>query len=404
VRVITDEIAQDPARLLKEINLRGVTVLESVPSLIDEMLNHGEDLQLPRLRWLLPTGEALSPECCRRWMARYPHVALLNAYGPAECSDDVAYYRVDSVPDEAALRVPIGKPVTNTHLYIVNRFFEPLPVGVAGELCVSGVSVGRGYLNDAVRTAEPFIPDPFSEEPGARLYKTGDLARYLPDGNIEFLGRVDDQVKVRGFRIELGEIEARLLEHPEVRAAVVVAREDTPGGKRLVAYVVSAAARPMVDGLRAHMKAVLPEYMVPAAFVFLEALPLTPNGKVDRRALPVPDVAAQLARQYVAPRTSTEELLARIWAEVLGLERVGIHDNFFELGGHSLLAMKVMSRLRMTFHVDIGLRRLFEVSTVEELAEVIEESLIEKLEALDEDKDFLDETRLRALGLEASDA
>jgi acyl carrier protein len=184
----------------------------------------------------------------------------------------------------------------------------------------------------------------------------------------------------------------------------VVAREDTPGDKRLVAYVVSAAARPIVDGLRAHMKAVLPEYMVPAAFVFLEALPLTPNGKVDRNALPVPDVATQLARQYVAPHTPTEELLARIWAEVLGLERVGLHDNFFELGGHSLLVMKVMSRLRMTFHVDIGLRRLFEVSTVEELAEVIEESLIEKLEALDEDKDFLDETRLRALDLEASDA
>jgi hypothetical protein len=217
-------------------------------------------------------------------------------------------------------------------------------------------------------TAEKFVPDPFHTEPGARVYRTGDLVRYLPDGNIEFLGRIDHQVKIRGYRIELGEIESALSQHPAVRESVVLAREDSPGEKRLVAYVVAPGApADLTDQLRAHLRTLLPEYMVPAAFVVLEALPLTPNGKVDRRALPVPEYLGSEAA-YVAPRNPTEEILAGIWAEVLKLERVGVHDNFFELGGHSLLAMQVLSRVRYAFDLDLQWQSLFEAPTVERMS------------------------------------
>jgi acyl carrier protein len=233
--------------------------------------------------------------------------------------------------------------------------------------------LARGYLNRPALTAEKFIENPFSDEPGARLYRTGDLARYLPDGNIEFLGRVDYQVKIRGFRIELGEIEAVLDQHPAVRKVVVLAREDTPGDKRLVAYLVPNQEQAhTASELRMFLKEKLPEYMVPSAFVTLDALPLTPIGKVDRRALPAPDRSRpELGGTFVAPRTSVEERLAGIWAQVLGLERVGIHDNFFELGGHSLLATRVISRTCDAFRVELPLRSLFEAPTVADLAVIL---------------------------------
>ncbi|WP_447980435.1 amino acid adenylation domain-containing protein [Candidatus Nitrospira bockiana] len=374
VRIVPDEIVRDPGRLLDEVEAQDITVLEIVPSLMAAILQ-GPLSSIPsRLRWVLPTGEALSPELCRQWFARYPRIPLMNAYGPAECSDDVALCPIVEPPVSGAVHMPIGRPIPNLRLYVLNGAMEPVPVGVSGELCVGGVGVGRGYLNEPARTAEAFVPDPFGPDRGARLYKTGDVARYRADGTLEFLGRVDHQVKIRGFRIELGEIEARLCEHPGVREAVVLAREDRPGDKRLVAYVAaSASQQPGLDSeeLRAFLASELPDYMVPSAFVSLAALPLTSNGKVDRRALPAPEDEAQHHRR-VAPRTPTEEILAGIWTDVLGRPGVGAHDHFFELGGHSLLATQVISRIRAAFQVELPLRSLFEHPTIAALAQAVE--------------------------------
>jgi surfactin family lipopeptide synthetase A len=278
--------------------------------------------------------------------------------------------------------VPIGRPIANTQLYILDPVLQPVPIGIPGELYIGGDGLARGYLNRPDLTAEKFIPNPFGSEPGARLYKTGDLARHRPDGNLEFLGRLDHQVKLRGFRIELGEIEAVLGGHPAVREAVVVVREDVPGDMRLVAFVVSdQEPAPASRELRAFLQAKLPDYMIPSVFIRLDILPLTPNGKVDRRALPAPDQARPAPEDaFVAPRTPVEEGLARIWAQVLGLEQVGIHDNFFELGGHSLLAMRVISRLRDTFHMELPLRSLFEAPTVAGLALTIAQRQAERAE------------------------
>jgi acyl carrier protein len=249
-------------------------------------------------------------------------------------------------------------------------------VGVAGELHIGGDGLARGYLNRAELTAEKFITNPFSNDPQARLYKTGDLARYLPDGNIEFLGRIDNQVKIRGYRIELGEIESALGQHSAVREAVVLAREESPGDRRLVAYVVAASgSAASAHELRSFLQQKLPEYMIPSACVFLESLPLTPNGKIDSKFLPAPDRNRdELEQAYVAPRSPTEEILAGIWEEVLKLDRVGIHDNFFDLGGHSLLATQIISRLRVTLQMELPLRLLFENPTVSGLADRIEET------------------------------
>ena len=281
---------------------------------------------------------------------------------------------------------PIGHPIANSQLYIVDDHLQPVPIGVPGELHISGDGLARGYLNRPELTAEKFIPDPFSDKPGDRLYRTGDLARYLPDGNIEFLGRIDNQVKIRGFRIELGEIEAVLTQHPTIQQAVVVAREESPGDKRLVAYVVwNQDQACTANELRSFLKQKLPDYMIPSVFVFKDALPLTPNGKVDRKALPVPDpIRPELEEGFVAPRSPIEEIIAQIWAEVLKVEKIGIHDNFFNLGGHSLLATQAMSRVREKLQMDLPLRVLFEAPTVAALALRIEqhESAADKLEEL----------------------
>jgi acyl carrier protein len=268
--------------------------------------------------------------------------------------------------------IPIGRPIANTRIYLLDKYLQPVPMGVVGELHIGNDGLAQGYLNQPELTAEKFVPNPFSDEPGARLYKTGDLARYLPDGNIEFLGRIDNQVKIRGYRIELGEVEAVLSQHPGVLEAVVVARDDALD-KRLVAYVVH---RPGVDisanELRGFLKQKLPEYMIPSVFIVLDALPLTPNGKVDRKALPAPDQnRPELEQAYQAPRTPMEDTLAEIWREVFKLERIGIHDNFFDLGGHSLLATQVVSRVRAAFQTEVSLRTLFEKPTVAELANAI---------------------------------
>lgn len=388
VCIYPDEVAQDPKQLLETVAQEGVTVLESVPSLIRAMLE-GPSVELPRLRWLLPTGEALPNDLCRRWMERYPHVRLLNAYGPAECSDDVAYYPIPATLAASKSSIPIGRPVDNLRLYILDKHLNPVPIGVPGELCVAGIGVGRGYLNKPDLTAKAFVPDSFGV-PGDRLYRSGDLARYRGDGVIEYLGRIDHQVKVRGLRIELGEIEVRLLQHPRVQDAVVVAWETHPGGKRLVAYVVlrdgEEGEAAFADILRTHLRELLPGYMVPAAFVVLESLPLTPNGKVDRKNLPVPELTNSAVSEYTAPRNATEEILINIWQGVLEADHLGVHDNFFELGGHSLLAIQVVSKVRAAFDIDIPLRKLFEAPTVAELAQLVEDLLLAKLEALSEDE------------------
>jgi amino acid adenylation domain-containing protein len=290
-----------------------------------------------------------------------PTRTVLNAYGPTEASVCTTIFHC--APDGRA--PAIGRPIANTQVYVLDGEFEPVPVGVLGELYVGGAGLARGYLGRAGLTAERFVPSPFGD--GDRLYQTGDLVRYLADGNLEFAGRIDHQVKIRGYRIELGEVEAALLSHGGVEQAVVVAREDAPGEKRLVGYVVGAGdVAPEPSELRGHLKQSLPDYMVPAAFVVLDALPLTPNGKVDRKALPAPEGRPEIGA-YVAPRTPTEEALASIWCEVLKLDRVGIDDNFFELGGHSLLAMRLLDRMRQAgLHAVV--RDLFDRPTVSSLA------------------------------------
>ncbi|MGA9117943.1 MAG: phosphopantetheine-binding protein, partial [Bacteroidota bacterium] len=273
---------------------------------------------------------------------------------------------------------PIGVPITNVRLYVVDELCQPVPVGVAGELLIGGVGLARGYLGRPDLTAERFIPSPFGPQQGERLYRSGDLCRHLSDGAIEYLGRIDQQVKVRGFRVEPGEIEAVLDSHPEVSEAVVIVREDTPGDRRIVAYVVADRERSLTAGnLRHYLGSRLPDYMIPYAFVFLESFPLTPSGKVDRRALPVPDPARRdVESSYVPPRTPVETALAEHCAQLLGLEKVGIRDSFFELGGHSLLATQLMSRIQDHYHVDLPLRTLFETPTIVDLAEKIESAVV----------------------------
>ncbi|CUS36977.1 putative Multi-domain non-ribosomal peptide synthetase [Candidatus Nitrospira nitrosa] len=372
VCIVPDDIAHDPGRLLHHVEAAGVTILEAVPAMLQGMLdmaaNSGEsEPALVRLRMVLPTGEALPASLCRRWLARYPVVPLINAYGPAECADDVALYPVTQIPEEHVTFMPVGRPVPNIELYVLSPSLKPLPIGVVGELCVAGVGVGRGYLCDSAKTAEAFIPHPFACEPGARLYRTGDTAKYLPNGDIQFLGRMDHQVKVRGFRIELGEVEAQLLEHPEVHEAVVVVKEDVGGDKRLVAYVAGGASH---ETLHEFLRERVPDYMVPSTIVVLESLPRNANGKVDRRSLPEPDLRGSL-QTFVAPRTDMETRLAREWAEVLGLPQVGIHDNFFDLGGHSLTAVQLVSRIQRIIGNPIALLDLFQAPTVAGLVERI---------------------------------
>jgi acyl-coenzyme A synthetase/AMP-(fatty) acid ligase/acyl carrier protein len=399
IEIFPDEIVKEPNQLLAQLAERGVTILEAVPSMIQALLDSADEtIELPNLRWLIACGEAFPPELCRRWMDRFPHVKVLNAYGPAECSDDVSYYEAPDRPDETETIVPIGRPVHNTQLYLLDRWLEPVPIGVPGEICVAGIQVGRGYLNRSDLTAEKFIPDPFDsaqdgpfDEAGKRLYRTGDLGRYREDGAIEFLGRIDHQVKIRGVRIEPGEIEVQLLTFPNVEQALVTVREDGASGKRLVAYVVCGKVEissdaELIGKLRDYLSARLPNAMMPSAFVRLDAIPLSTNGKIDRKALPEPDMTGQSDRAYIAPRNPAEEALADIWKEVLGIERVGVADNFFELGGHSLLAVQVLSRIRRAFGIEVPLRQLFDASTIEALALLVEEFLIEQLNSLSDEE------------------
>ena len=344
----------DPARLAERMVRAGVTAVQATPATWRMLLEAGckgmEEIKA------LCGGEALPVEQARRIRERVGR--LWNVYGPTETTIWSTVAEVDAASiTEAEGHITIGRPIANTSIYILDRHLCPAPIGVAADMHIGGAGVAWGYLNRPELTAERFLPDPYSLEAGARIYRTGDLSRWLPEGEIEFLGRNDFQVKVRGFRIELGEIETRLMNHPEVREAVVLAREDEEGGKRLVAYYTGAAVG--AGALRAHLSSALPEYMAPAAYVHLESLPLTPNGKLDRKALPDPEGGAYVRRGYEPPVGEAETRLAQIWAELLKVERVSRHDNFFELGGHSLLALQALSQLRQALGAEVPLAALF---------------------------------------------
>ena len=325
------------------------------------------------LRVVAVGGDAVLPETVNIWRQMVgKRVQCINVYGPTEASVTAIVHDLLDYQSEKINSVLIGRPIANTKAYILDQNLQPVPIGVKGELHLCGVRLARGYLNRPELTAEKFIDNPFANEAFNRLYKTGDLARYLPDGNIECFGRIDNQVKIRGFRIELGEIEAVLNQNIDVQTSCVIIREDTLGDKYLVAYIVAHYERiPMISELRQFLSSKLPLYMVPQAFVFLESLPLTTNRKVDRRALPAPDKIGNRRDQYVAPRNGIEEMLVQIWTEILKIEQVGIYDNFFEIGGHSLLATQLVSRIRSLFKIELPLRSLFGAATVAELAHLI---------------------------------
>ncbi|MFB2973203.1 amino acid adenylation domain-containing protein [Aerosakkonema sp. BLCC-F183] len=397
LHIPAEGIQREPQSIVELITQHRISHLLSLPSLYSLMLAQAKTEQLVSLRAVIVAGEACSKELVEHHLKRIPETSLFNEYGPTEVTVWSSVYHCRSQLSKT--QVPIGRPIANTQIYILDSYLQPVPIGVAGELYISGVGVARGYLNRPDLTAEKFIPNPFIKAEGRgqkaegkntsnRLYKTGDLARYLPDGNIEFLGRIDHQVKIRGFRIEIGEIEALLLQHPQVREAVVIAREDEPGNKRLVAYAVpSQESAPTISNLSGFLKEKLPEYMVPSAYVMLKALPLTPNGKVDRRSLPAPErVRPDLEAVFVAPRTPVEKMLADIWAEVLGIEKVGVYDNFFELGGHSLLMTQLLAKVRNTFQVSLSLGSMFEAPTVAGMSDRIKMTVgTEKISRQDAD-------------------
>ncbi|HEY6925081.1 MAG TPA: non-ribosomal peptide synthetase, partial [Steroidobacteraceae bacterium] len=364
--IIPQLVRADGAALLRFLEQHRIDAFDCTPSQLDLLLAAGLLDSTYRPRSVLIGGEALDTSSWQR-LSRSP-ITFYNMYGPTECTVDATIGLIS----ESATRPHIGRPVANTAIYLLDARRQPVPIGVTGEIHIGGVQVARGYLNRPDLTQERFLPDPFSSAAQARMYKTGDLGRYLPDGNIEFVGRNDFQVKIRGFRIELGEIEARLLDYRGVSEAVVIAREDTPGDKRLVAYLVTDEGGQLsIPELRSHLALALAEYMVPAAYVMLPSLPLTPNGKLDRQALPAPEASAFLKRAYEAPANDTEVAIAAIWEDLLHVEQVGRHDHFFELGGHSLLAVEMITRMRQVgLHVDI--RALFIAPTLTGVADATE--------------------------------
>ena len=391
VVVATAEQRLDPLALFEVVKEQRVTIIDLVPSHLRgclHALNAAGAQTRARLldnhlRLVLSASEPLTYDVVAGWRGVLKHPArIVNMFGQTETAGIVATYPVPEDGVRHGAFVPVGRPIANTQLYLLDARLRPVPAGVAGEVYIGGAGVGDGYLGRPDFTADKFIPNPLDETAGARLYRTGDLARHLPDGEIEFLGRRDQQVKVRGFRIELGEVEAVLGGHPAVREAVVTAYGPASDDRRLAAYVVPRQdPAPSADGLQSYLRERLPEYMIPAAFVLLEELPLTPNGKLDRKALPAPDEACAASDAgFVAPRTPVEEALAQLWAQVLGRDTVGVNDNFFRLGGHSLLGTVLMSRVRDAFQVELPLVVLFEAPTVAALARAVNQRLVEQLD------------------------
>ncbi len=363
---INREVTLSPQDFAQEIQQQKISVLFLTTALFNQMAQEVPD-SFRSLRYLLFGGEAVDVRWVQAVLQYGAPEHLLHVYGPTENTTFSSWYEVEV----AATSIPIGKAIANTQIYLLDTYLKPVPIGVTGEIYLSGDGLARGYLNRPDLTQERFITNPFEKSKLDRLYKTGDLARYLANGNLEFVGRSDNQVKLRGFRIELGEIEAVLNQHPEVRETVVMLREDQTSDRRLVAYIVPNSEQKLtISNLRSFLKTKLPNYMIPAAFVILEALPLTPNGKIDRQALPPPDIAKVELPEERLPQTSAEAELVQIWSKLLG-QQVGISDNFFELGGHSLLATQLVSRIRDYFGVQVPLRTLFETPTIIGLAQYI---------------------------------
>ena len=369
---------RDPQYLIRTITEQGITMVDFVPSMLQVFLDGLPQGACTSVRHVFSGGEELSLPLQRLCQQKLPASRLHHMYGPTEAAVDATHWACDATQQQG--RVPIGRPIANTQIYILDGQGQPVPVGVSGEIHIAGDGVARGYLNRPELTAERFVRDPFSEDADARMYRTGDLGRWRSDGAIEYLGRNDFQVKIRGLRIELGEIEAKLLEQPQVREAVVLAREDGAGDRRLVAYVTArvdgasagdAGQALDVEVLREQLKAVLPGYMVPSAFVVLQEMPLTPNGKVDRKALPAPDLSALQTGAYEAPRDELQEFIASVWGRVLGIDRVGINDNFFDAGGNSLSLIRVHDMLETRLKSGLSVVDLFQYPTILSLSEHI---------------------------------
>jgi amino acid adenylation domain-containing protein len=372
LHVISQERAESPALLSEYFSREQIDVLKIVPSHL-AALQGGRDPQqvMPRRRLILG-GEPSRLDWIERLRALSPACEIHNHYGPTETTVGVLTYQLGAqLPATPTGTLPLGRPLPDSRIHLLDEEGRRVPMGEKGELCIGGPGVGRGYLNRPELTAEKFVPDPFSADPAARLYRTGDVARRLADGAIEFCGRIDHQIKLHGYRVELGEIEGALREQGDVREAVVLAREREPGDKQLVAYVTPQCANPAA--LREHLKRRLPHYMVPAAFVPMEKLPLTANGKVDRQALAaMPLENAGPARAIDEPRTGTEKALAAIWARLLNVETIGLHDDVFDLGAHSLMAMRALTQIREAFEANLSLRNLFEHPSVAGLAQVLD--------------------------------
>ncbi|MUG94913.1 amino acid adenylation domain-containing protein [Scytonema sp. UIC 10036] len=384
--VIVDiETVAIPEQLFKVLKSEEITVVELVPALFGGLLEHtsgipSNERELPSLKWMMVVGEPVSVNWVNKWLQIYPEIKIVNAYGPTEAADDITQFIVDKPLPENQRTIPIGKPLANLNLYILDEQMKLLPIGAPGEICVSGIGVGAGYWKNEEKTKLSFVENPFTDAskklPKNRadlIYKTGDLGRWLPDGNIEFLGRIDHQVKIRGFRVELGEIETFLGQHPNVRENVVAVYEEEVDNKVLVAYVVAKTEPvPSISELRSFLKEKLPDHMLPSAFIMLENLPLAPSGKIDRKALPKPDnLRPELETNYVKPRNEVERSIADIWQKILKIDKVGIQDNFFDLGGHSLNVLQVYSKLREVFRAKLSITDLFKYPTINSLSQYL---------------------------------
>ena len=378
VHLVSREVAADGEALLTLLDQSRSTIMQATPASWRLLLAAGWNGEHPLKAFC--GGEELSLAMARNIRMRTSE--LWNMYGPTETTIWSMIEQVTDAPDS----VTIGRPIANTQVYLLDQFMQPIPISVSGELYIGGDGLAYGYLSRPDLTAERFVPDPFHPQVGQRLYRTGDLARYRADGRIEYLGRIDHQVKLRGFRIELGEIEACLQEHPAIRQCVALVREDRSQERYLVAYLQAASSQQLsLQELRAYLSKTLPSYMIPSHFLWMEVFPLTPNGKIDRKALPLPtDIGPLASKNWVAPRTPLEEELSQIWADILGIERIGVEDNFFELGGHSLLSIRLITQIRRAFQIDLPLVALFDAPTVAELALLIEDLFLTEIEQLDE--------------------
>ncbi len=376
------ELLLEPDKLYQLMRSQNIDCAEFVPVVLRNLIQYLQRTE-QNLSWmkLLIVGSdswyIQEYQQFRRFLG--DETRLINSYGVTEATVDSSYFETTVIHKFSDGLVPIGRPFANTQLYILDQHGKPLPIYIPGELYIGGAGVSRGYLNRPDLTQEKFIPNPFSQEVGARLYKTGDLAKYLENGNIQYLERSDRQIKIRGFRIELGEIEAILSQHPQVQAATVIVREDTPGDRRLTAYLVpNQEQTPTIIEMRSFLKESLPEYMIPSAFVFLDAFPLTPNGKLDRRVLPAPDInSLAVDNNFVPPLDIVEQQLAQIWSEILNIYPIGVKNDFFDLGGHSLLAVQLMAKIEQQFGKVLPLATLFQNSTIENLATILRQPMSE---------------------------